>query len=119
MALSTCCKPSIVECFPGNFSALCKWRCNAGERIPEISEDFPEPDTPVIEVKHPKGILTSMLLRLLCCASFISSHLPFGMVLSDGGWIERRPERYAPVTCLLYTSPSPRDAHESRMPSSA
>ena len=24
-----------------------------------------------------------------------------------------------PVTCLLYTSPSPRDAHESRMPSSA
>ena len=27
----------------------------------------------------------------------------------------RIPER----TCLLYTSPSPRDAHESRMPSSA
>ena len=23
------------------------------------------------------------------------------------------------ITCLLYTSPSPRDAHESRMPSSA
>ena len=23
------------------------------------------------------------------------------------------------VDCLLYTSPSPRDAHESRMPSSA
>ena len=25
----------------------------------------------------------------------------------------------AGLTCLLYTSPSPRDAHESRMPSSA
>ena len=25
----------------------------------------------------------------------------------------------AAITCLLYTSPSPRDAHESRMPSSA
>ena len=25
----------------------------------------------------------------------------------------------ASCTCLLYTSPSPRDAHESRMPSSA
>ena len=25
----------------------------------------------------------------------------------------------APMPCLLYTSPSPRDAHESRMPSSA
>ena len=24
-----------------------------------------------------------------------------------------------PISCLLYTSPSPRDAHESRMPSSA
>ena len=24
-----------------------------------------------------------------------------------------------PIRCLLYTSPSPRDAHESRMPSSA
>ena len=24
-----------------------------------------------------------------------------------------------PTACLLYTSPSPRDAHESRMPSSA
>ena len=23
------------------------------------------------------------------------------------------------IACLLYTSPSPRDAHESRMPSSA
>ena len=27
--------------------------------------------------------------------------------------------RTAPKACLLYTSPSPRDAHESRMPSSA
>ena len=26
---------------------------------------------------------------------------------------------YLPLLCLLYTSPSPRDAHESRMPSSA
>ena len=27
--------------------------------------------------------------------------------------------KFKPWTCLLYTSPSPRDAHESRMPSSA
>ena len=26
---------------------------------------------------------------------------------------------HVPMPCLLYTSPSPRDAHESRMPSSA
>ena len=31
-------------------------------------------------------------------------------------WHGDAPYRY---TCLLYTSPSPRDAHESRMPSSA
>ena len=29
------------------------------------------------------------------------------------------PELPAPNTCLLYTSPSPRDVEESRMPSSA
>ena len=28
-------------------------------------------------------------------------------------------EKHLKDTCLLYTSPSPRDAHESRMPSSA
>ena len=35
-----------------------------------------------------------------------------GIVLIDGVDMEEEP-------CLLYTSPSPRDAHESRMPSSA
>ena len=30
-----------------------------------------------------------------------------------------RPKEDDLVPCLLYTSPSPRDAHESRMPSSA
>ena len=29
------------------------------------------------------------------------------------------PEKQKLLSCLLYTSPSPRDAHESRMPSSA
>ena len=35
--------------------------------------------------------------------------------------INNRDELVKPMasTCLLYTSPSPRDAHESRMPSSA
>ena len=31
-------------------------------------------------------------------------------------WLEKNAQL---KTCLLYTSPSPRDAHESRMPSSA
>ena len=37
------------------------------------------------------------------------------VVTSRYGWRNRR----AHNGCLLYTSPSPRDAHESRMPSSA
>ena len=40
------------------------------------------------------------------------------LVLLDGGWprVESSPEE---MTCLLYTSPSPRDGLLSRMPSSA
>ena len=36
------------------------------------------------------------------------------MALNRGGH-----DPYKVYACLLYTSPSPRDAHESRMPSSA
>ena len=41
---------------------------------------------------------------------------------NDGCAISRSDEAKRlgiPMGCLLYTSPSPRDAHESRMPSSA
>ena len=34
-------------------------------------------------------------------------------------FIEKIKKSNLSITCLLYTSPSPRDAHESRMPSSA
>ena len=66
--------------------------------MPEMRDDLPEPETPVIDVKQPSGMLTSMLLRLLCWAFLISNHFPFGVILSFGGSIERRPDRYAPVT---------------------
>ena len=35
------------------------------------------------------------------------------------GPIEENPEPYSNGTCLLYTSPSPRDMRRTRMPSSA
>ena len=41
---------------------------------------------------------------------------PLGAVPSADGWEDQVPESSA---CLLYTSPSPRDVEESRMPSSA
>ena len=37
----------------------------------------------------------------------------------DAGVQYRHQTKAYVCTCLLYTSPSPRDAHESRMPSSA
>ena len=47
---------------------------------------------------------------LLMCA--------LGSILFLGGWLSPI-DLYPFNFCLLYTSPSPRDAHESRMPSSA
>ena len=43
---------------------------------------------------------------------------PLGNPLDDKGPIEAE-ARYPLYACLLYTSPSPRDVEESRMPSSA
>ena len=42
-------------------------------------------------------------------------------IVSDGVILNKSElfAKYKVTTCLLYTSPSPRDAHESRMPSSA
>ena len=56
--------------------------------------------------------------------------LAFGASRSQSGWCNFGEGRFAPVhwgrhhdaqyrICLLYTSPSPRDVEESRMPSSA
>ena len=42
-----------------------------------------------------------------------------GRVLVDGADVTGVPVRKRDVSCLLYTSPSPRDTERSRMPSSA
>ena len=39
--------------------------------------------------------------------------------LPDTRYQQQRRQEYPRITCLLYTSPSPRDVEESRMPSSA
>ena len=38
---------------------------------------------------------------------------------ADAGGEQQASEKPAPAPCLLYTSPSPRDKRQSRMPSSA
>ena len=47
----------------------------------------------------------------LCRAALERGVRPLQMVVTESFWTAEG--------CLLYTSPSPRDAHESRMPSSA
>ena len=43
----------------------------------------------------------------------------FNMLWSDESPIEAKEGRLVAIACLLYTSPSPRDVEEARMPSSA
>ena len=43
----------------------------------------------------------------------------YRIAIISGGMQENVRKRLNSLGCLLYTSPSPRDAHESRMPSSA
>ena len=54
----------------------------------------------------------SRILAHLLALDEHDRYLRFGYTATD-----EQVERY--VTCLLYTSPSPRDVEESRMPSSA
>ena len=46
-----------------------------------ISDDFPEPETPVIHTKVPNGIFTSIFLRLFSFAPNILILLPFPLLL--------------------------------------
>ena len=49
-------------------------------------------------------------------------HTSAGRIPTDAGYryfVDSLGPGHLNDTCLLYTSPSPRDAHESRMPSSA
>ena len=67
-----------------------------------------------IVAKYPKGKQQSAVMALLYIAQ-----------RQNNNWIPLAAMKYIakfldmPYICLLYTSPSPRDAHESRMPSSA
>ncbi len=58
---------------------------------------LPEPETPVIHTSLPKGIRTSMSLRLFCRAPLITSSLPEPGRLLSGSGICFRPLKYSPV----------------------
>ena len=45
--------------------------------------------------------------------------VPLVSIFAAGNQVMHKPSEHTPITCLLYTSPSPRDQRGSRMPASA
>ena len=72
-----------------------------------------------IRLKHLDKDLNVIVLEK---GSEVGAHILSGAVLDPSGLDRLMPDwrdRNAPISCLLYTSPSPRDRQKSRMPSSA
>ena len=61
---------------------------------------------------HPPGARVIAAAGMALAPGFIDSHT------HDDGYLLAHPDML-PKVCLLYTSPSPRDKRQSRMPSSA
>ena len=62
----------------------------------------------------------SMLLLFGCSARINENRVAFdGFMFNSKLKVGLNKKDFEITVCLLYTSPSPRDAHESRMPSSA
>ena len=59
------------------------------------------------------SVLISQGNTQVLCTANIENKCPLWLKGTDRGWIT------AEYSCLLYTSPSPRDKRQSRMPSSA
>ena len=66
----------------------------------------------IAHVDHGK---TTLVDKMLLAGNLFRSNQNSGELILDNNDLER--ERG--ITCLLYTSPSPRDRQKSRMPSSA
>ena len=99
---------------------------------PRVGTGEPDPEEDKSEEEKKDGIL----IPLLTFFGFVFVFIPitvmlmgaiFGLILAEvEGWKIKDGFYYIismlcglPTPCLLYTSPSPRDVEESRMPSSA
>ena len=60
-----------------------------------------------------QGLIALALFSIYACEKDPEQHLELGNWYLQKGLIDDA------ITCLLYTSPSPRDRQKSRMPSSA
>ena len=89
--------PTILSCLPGNSDELYSSFDKALYNISLINVLFPEPDTPVTQVKTPSGIFTLIFFKLFWQAPFISIDFPFDFLRLLGTLICLLPLKYAPV----------------------
>ena len=83
ITLSSCSIPRISLCSPGIVLARFSFFARLLYSISLTRELFPDPDTPVTQVKTPSGNFTSMFFRLFCFAPFTVSQ-PVGFFRSAG-----------------------------------
>ena len=95
-----------------NFDELCSPTINGFSETSSPSPDYIESATFSIE-KYMKGKQSKLTIEEM------KSLLPKDSVAALDFQYEYPQERVENMDCLLYTSPSPRDKRQSRMPSSA
>ena len=97
ITLSRCSRPSIRLCAPAASRDL-NSRCdNAGNNVLVISDDLPEPETPVMITIRPRGSSAVMSFRLFSRAPTMRTHLPLPVRRSPGMATVRWPLRNCPV----------------------
>ena len=94
--------PRISRCAPGTVRAPLSSPASFLYRISLISDDLPEPDTPVTQTNLPSGMSTVTFFRLFCFAPTIVIFLPLPARRFSGTGIVRAPLRYWPVTDSLH-----------------
>ncbi|MPN03163.1 hypothetical protein SDC9_150388 [bioreactor metagenome] len=117
ITLSKFSSPRISSCIPGWHFALFKSLASLLYKISLTRELLPEPETPVIHVNTPSGILTSMFLRLFSEAPTTVRYCsPF--LLFKGMSIFFLPLKFAPVSLFLQFLISSTDPAHTTFPPS-
>ena len=98
IALSISSIPLIVLCWPGRSFEWYSFRKSARRRIVSTSVLFPLPDTPVTQMKRPRGNFTVRSARLFSAAPRTSSQPDSGRWRDEGTAIPARPVRYRAVS---------------------
>ena len=89
--------PRISLCLPGTVRAPFSSPAKRLYSTSLMSDDLPEPETPVMHTSLPSGMSTVTFFRLFCCAPTMVIFLPFPSRLVCGTGMNRCPLKYWPV----------------------